>query len=270
MNPIDWWHGIKELEMGMQADAPSSELHALRVELERAGSVLVQTDNPLLGEALLRDELDPGPLLKTLSRSVSLTYQDPNATNLCREISDMKIQLNTYVTQLIGATGWTLGESPWNMQWLYHALEYPGLVAAYPQWFETVVQQHDWAWGPTFAEQFYMTSDSPCRDFLYDPRQKPWEASGVVEKMIGWLYYKEQSAPEKAALAALAWPEWMAHVRDYTQLHYQIAGAPELSWNAESVWATQYFRKLAERTVDQWKTTLSESWDCSGLLAAEP
>ena len=271
MNAVEWWNDVKELEQAMRQSAPNdAALSRQKSILEKVGSILMQQSNPDLGNALLSNELDAGLMFRTLSKAILLQCQDPDERSCCREISDMKIKLDAYVVHFIGETGWILGKNSANMTWLYHVLEYPNVVAAYPNWFEDVVKIQPWAWQTAFTEQFFMGNLSPCREFLYDSNKAPWESLHAVEKMVGWLYYNEATTPKKAACATAAWPEWMAHVRNYTSLHYQMAQAPQPKWKSESAWAKRYFEDVAIQVLHHWQPNISESFDCKSLLLPEP
>lgn len=275
MNPVQWWTQVEELRRDLvsaeQFDVPSRlELSARRTELEKIGSVLVQPSNPALGDAFLRRELDPGLLIQTLRKSISLSYMDPDEASLCQEISDLRTRLDMYVVQFIGATGWTLGDSHGNTSWLYHALEHPLLVDKHPRWFEDVVEEHPWAWRIAFTEQFYASNAAPCRKFLYDKTQEPWANIHTVEKMLCWLHCHESKTPEKAVMATQAWPKWMDHLRNYSQMHYQLLGVPKGDGHPNSVWATRYFQDMATLALEHWKPIIYEPLECGSLLADEP
>lgn len=269
MNPEEWGARLQEFATNSRMGGAFEVAEAQRALLGAAGSILVQKDNATLGKAFLNGTLDAGTVLRTL-RQNSVPYMDPDTQKLCREIGDMRTPFEEYVLQMVHTSGWTLNDNSSNMTFLYHALEFPTIVDNHPTWFEDVVAKHPWAWRHVFDQQFFMEDNSTFREFLYEPTRKPWESAHTVEKMVGWLYYWEAEAPEKAAAATEAWPEWMAHLRSYLHVHYQVMGAPDSDWDYKSVWATRYFKDVAGHVLQHWKPTISETWDCAGLLTYEP
>lgn len=271
MNALDWYRNylfFQTLEQpGYTSEVgPASEL---RERLQKAGSRLVQSDNPNFGHAFISGELDAGTVHRHLKRH-PLTYMDPNETSLCREICGMDTMFATYVEKFIAKTGWTLSAERSNARWLLKVLEQPALIAKHPTWFENVIALHPWGWEVAMPEQFYTMHDSPCREYLYDPTKKPWEHPRIVEQMLVWLHHRAFEFPHKVALAQQAWPQWMEHVRVGMAVHMQVIGSPDGSWGPSSVFTDKYFRAMATSLLHTWQQPIGETLELGSLLEDQP
>lgn len=241
----------------------------LRDMVQKEGSLLVQPNNPSLGQAFISGTLDAGTVHRSLKRH-PLTYMTPNEDAMCREICGMDTMFVAYVEQFIAKTGWTLSPHRANARWLLGALEHPSQIAKHPDWFEKVIALHPWGWEVAIPEQFYTMHESSCRECLYDPTQKPWEHPSIVGRMLLWLHHRSEQSPRKVALAEKAWPEWMEHLRVGMTVHMQVMGPPDSSWGPSSIFTEKYFESMTTTLLRTWQQPVGETMDISSLLEGQP
>jgi len=281
MTPLQWWDAVVAWDERrrrfdpMVGDAAWWAWSSRKEEIEAVGALLVEPTNMALKDAFFNKELDPAAMSRVLRQSKTLCYTVPAAyadldNTLCREVVALQQPFDDYVLHTVRTTGWTLGGSIKNRDYLYDVLENPNMVSKYPDWFERTVHDHPWAWETVFGEQFFLGNSSPCRDFLYDPAKEPWANTDTVAKMVGWMHFNEAETPRKSALATKAWPEWMAHVRSITQLYYGLVGEPKPQWGPESVWAERYFSELASHIMERWESVAPAPLDSTGLFVHAP
>lgn len=267
MNALEWYRNYLFFQTMEPPGYTSDVGHAseLREMLQKEGSLLVQPNNPILGQAFVSGKLDAGTVHRALKRH-PLTYMEPDKDALCREICGMDTMFSAYVEKFIAKTGWTLSPGRANSRWLLEVLEKPGLIVRHPDWLEKVIAMHPWGWEVAMPEQFFTMHESPCRECLYDPVQKPWEHPNIVGRMLRWLHHRSEQSPRKVALAEKAWPGWMEHLRVGMDVHMQVMGPPDSSWGPSSIFTEKYFESMTTTLLRTWQQPMGDTMEIGGLL----